>query len=84
MREASLNKKSELELKGENGFKYAMENLSRKTNFKKDSQNYFRTNIKMIVYRKSIVSDYDQIATIHLNLFQIFLTTLVILFSKPL
>ena len=34
MREASLSKKSELELKGENGFKYAMENLSRKT-FKK-------------------------------------------------
>ena len=35
MREASLNKKSELELKGENGFKYAMENLSRKNNLKR-------------------------------------------------
>ena len=35
MREASLNKKSELELKGENGFKYAMDNLSRKNNLKK-------------------------------------------------
>ena len=32
--EEELNKKSELELKGENGFKYAMENLSRKNNLK--------------------------------------------------
>jgi len=32
MREASLTKKSELELKGENGFNFAMENLSKKNN----------------------------------------------------
>ena len=32
MTEASLTKKSELELKGKNGYKYAMENLSRKNN----------------------------------------------------
>jgi len=35
MREASLNKKSELELKGENGFNYAVLNLSKKNNLKK-------------------------------------------------
>ena len=34
MREASLTKKSELELKGENGFNYAMKNLSKKNNLK--------------------------------------------------
>ena len=34
MREASLNKKSELELKGENGFNFAMDNLSKKNNLK--------------------------------------------------
>lgn len=34
MREASLTKKSELELKGENGFNFAMENLSKKNNLK--------------------------------------------------
>ena len=32
MREASLAKKSELELKGENGFNFAMKNLSKKNN----------------------------------------------------
>ena len=32
MREASLTKKSELELKGKNGFNFAMENLSKKKN----------------------------------------------------
>ena len=34
MREASLTKKSELELKGENGFNFAMKNLSKKNNLK--------------------------------------------------
>jgi len=34
MREASLTKKSELELKGESGFNYAMKNLSKKNNLK--------------------------------------------------
>ena len=34
MREASLTKKSELELKGENGFNFAMENLSKRNNLK--------------------------------------------------
>ena len=34
MREASLTKKSELELKGENGFNFAMENLLKKNNLK--------------------------------------------------
>ena len=34
MRKASLTKKSELELKGENGFNFAMENLSKKNNLK--------------------------------------------------
>ena len=32
MREASLTKKSELALKGENGFNFAMKNLSKKNN----------------------------------------------------
>lgn len=34
MREASLTKKSELELKGKNGFNFAMKNLSKKNNLK--------------------------------------------------
>jgi len=34
MRKASLTKKSKLELKGENGFNFAMENLSKKNNLK--------------------------------------------------
>jgi glycosyltransferase involved in cell wall biosynthesis len=34
MREASLTKKPELELKGENGFNFAMKNLSKKNNLK--------------------------------------------------
>lgn len=34
MREASLTKKSELELKGENGFNFAMKNLSKRNNLK--------------------------------------------------
>ena len=34
MREASLTKKSELELKGANGFNFAMKNLSKKNNLK--------------------------------------------------
>lgn len=34
MREAFLTKKTELELKGENGFNFAMENLSKKNNLK--------------------------------------------------
>jgi len=34
MREASLSEKSELELKGENGFNFAMEKLSKKNNLK--------------------------------------------------
>ena len=32
MREASLTKKSELELKGQNGFNFALDNLSKKNN----------------------------------------------------
>ena len=34
MREAYSTEKSELELKGENGFAFAMENLSKKNNLK--------------------------------------------------
>jgi len=34
MREAFLTKKSELEIKGENGFNFAMKNLSKKNNLK--------------------------------------------------
>jgi hypothetical protein len=34
MRKASLTKKSELELKGKNGFNFAMKNLSKKNNLK--------------------------------------------------
>ena len=34
MREASLTKKSELELKGKNGFNFAMKNLSKRNNLK--------------------------------------------------
>jgi glycosyltransferase involved in cell wall biosynthesis len=45
MVEASLTDKSKLEIKGENGFKYAMKNLSRKNNLKSISNLITKTSI---------------------------------------
>lgn len=48
MLEASLTDKSKLEIKGENGFKYAMKNLSRKNNLKSISNLITKTSITNI------------------------------------